>query len=87
MQITMLVMHRKENYPGEYGPEIAAAMDEFVMDEAPNAWAEEVATCKSALADEAKAWAEVVIEVSKEALMSALYPSRNPIPAQIVKPE
>lgn len=84
MKAHLLVLHRKESYDGEFGPEIVAVCDEFTMDENPAWWVEETARQKAAVGNNASAWAEVTIEVPTYALMTALYPARTPIPVDAV---
>ena len=83
MKAHLLVLHRKESYPGEFGPEILAVCDEFTMDENPQWWTDEVARRTRQIGDEASAWAEVVIDLPIDAVMAALYPSTT-VPATIV---
>lgn len=66
MKITVLFMLRKESYHGEFGPEVLGAIDEFVRDENPDAWPEEVEGLKRRYKDEAAGFAEVNIEVNQD---------------------
>lgn len=83
MRAHLLVLHRKESYSGEFGPEILSVCDEFTMDENPQWWADEVARNKAEIGSEASAWAEVVIDLPTDAVIAALYPSPT-VPATIV---
>lgn len=84
MKITMLAMHRKEQYSGEYAPEIMSIVDEVTMDENPQWWGEEIERQKALIGSEASAWAEIAVEVSTEAIMAALYPAAKSIPATVI---
>lgn len=87
MRARLLVLHRKEIYPGEFGPEIMAVADEYTLDQNSEWWENEVARQKSLVADEASAWAEVDIEISADALMRALYPGRKSLAVEVVGEE
>lgn len=43
MRARLLVLHRKEMYPGENGPEIMAVADEYTLDQNSEWWESEVA--------------------------------------------
>lgn len=87
MRARLLVLHRKEMYPGENGPEIMAVADEYTLDQNSEWWESEVARQKSLVADDASAWAEVDIEISADALMRALYPGRKSLAVEVVGEE
>lgn len=38
MKIRVLFMQRREDYPGEFGPEVLLAIDEFSSSENPDNW-------------------------------------------------
>lgn len=85
MYVTLLVLHRKESYPGQHAPEVVAVVDEWILDENPDWWTAEIERQKGLVRDDASAWAEVTISFPTEALMSALYPKSEEIPATIVR--
>lgn len=87
MRARLLVLHRKEIYPGEFGPEVMAVADEYTLDQNPEWWENEVARQRDLVADDAAAWAEVDIEISADALMRALYPARKPLAVEVVGEE
>ncbi|KQP62929.1 hypothetical protein [Nocardioides sp. Leaf285] len=84
MKIHLLVCHYQEAYPGEHAPSVMAAADEFLIEENPTYWHQEVAQQKAQIGDEAAAWAEIAVEVDTEAILDALHPTRRPLPATIV---
>lgn len=86
MNINLLVLHRKESYPGEYAPEIVAVADEVQMDENPDWWHEEIDRQKKTIANDANAWAVVTIDVPTSQIMAALYPDAK-ADAKIVSTE
>lgn len=83
MKAYLLVVHRKESYEGEFGPEILAVVDEYTMDENPHWWAAEVLRRKRMFGPDANAFAEIVIDLPVSDLMDALYPTRN-VPVTVV---
>lgn len=76
MIIELLVLHRKESYEGEYGPEVIAVADEAVLEENPDWWILEQERQRSLIGDQAAAWTVVRAEVDPEHLMEALYPEK-----------
>lgn len=56
-------MQRAESYPGQYGPEVVAAIDEYALDENPAFWEGQVEKGKKDLASDAAGFAEVTIQV------------------------
>lgn len=76
MKIQLLALQRKERYPGEYGPEIVAVVDEHTLEESPEWWPIEIARHKADLGDEADAWAVLDVALPIAAVMSALYPHK-----------
>lgn len=88
MKMTLLVLHRKERYEGEYLPEVISVVDEVTMDENPQWWDEELRKQKSIHHDgsDISAWAEIEIEVPTEDVMKALYPKTETIPAEVLPP-
>jgi hypothetical protein len=84
MKVNLLIMHYKEKYDGQYMPNVVLACDEFIMDENPSWWSENVAKEKAKVGNEAAAWAEIVVEVDSEAMLDALYPSRKTLAAPVV---
>ena len=84
LDVTLLVMHRNESYPGQFAPEVLAVVDELTLDVNPEWWTEEIAKQKASIGDDASAWAEVTVRLPVETLMSALYPTIAPLNANIV---
>jgi hypothetical protein len=74
VRIELLVLHRKESYPGELAPEIVDVVDEYSLDEYPQGWADRVAEHKREIGNEASAWALVATSIEVDDLMAALYP-------------
>lgn len=79
MQIQLLVLQRKQSYPGELLPEVLAVVSEATLEENPDWWPQEIARNKEIIGEDAEAWAVVSAELSEEALAAAL----NPTPVQI----
>lgn len=80
MLVRLLVLHRKESYPGEYAPEVMAAVDEGTLVDDPAWWEGAVAEQKAACEGETGLhWAEVDLDVPTEAVMEALYPTPTTI--------
>lgn len=71
----ILVLHRREEYPGERLPEIMLIADETTLDENPEWFPQEAEIVKASVGEDAAAWAEVRIGLDADALMAALYPS------------
>lgn len=84
MKVYLLLAHYKESYDGQYQPNVMAACDEYIMDENPAHWVEEVANQKALVGNEAAAWAEIAVEVDSDAMFDALYPSRKTLIAPVV---
>lgn len=85
MKARLLVMHRKENYGGEYGPEILAVVDEYMLDENPQWWTDEIARRKDIMGGEASAWAEIEVDLDTKAVMEALYPTIKTFTPEVTK--
>lgn len=83
MKTHLLVMHRKESYPGEHAPEVLSVCDEWTMDENPEWWDKEVAMRKRTVGSDASAFAEIVVDLPTDTVMAALYPAPI-VPATIV---
>lgn len=77
MNITVLVMQRKQAYDGQFLPEVLGVVDEVALEENPQWWVDEIAKQKASIGDDADAWAEVTFEVPTEALDAALYPAHK----------
>src|SRR5690625_3564463 len=84
VKIQMLAMHRREDYPGQYGPEILAVVDQWTLDENPEWWDEEIARLKRSVGGEAGAWAVVTATLNDDDLMAALYP-HNEVPLDVTQ--
>lgn len=85
MKMTLLVLHRKERYEGEYLPEVISVVDEITLEENPDWWPQEVAQQKATIDDSTiAAWAEIEIEVPTEDIMKALYPRTKTISAKVL---
>lgn len=72
----MLVLQRKESYPGQLGPEVLAIVDEVTLDDNGSWWTDEIQRHKASVGDEADAWAVIEAVIPTKALMDALYPPR-----------
>ncbi len=68
MLIRVLFMQRKENYEGEFGPEVIAAVDEYVLEENPEHWENEVKIAKATNKDVSAGFAEVSIALDGDAV-------------------
>lgn len=75
MKIRLLVLHRKEAYPGQLAPEILSVVDELTLEDNPEWWEQEVAKQQADVGDDAAAWAQVEATLDVDALMAALYPT------------
>lgn len=84
MQITALYGHRKEDFDGQYRPELFSSVDDLTLEENPEWWTSEVAKHKAEQGDDITAWAEVTFEVKEADIMAALYPSAT-ITATLVR--
>lgn len=82
MKLYVVMAQRKERYEGEYAPEALAVIAEYGNDDNPDYLRDEVA--QSRASDEFTAVEIVALEVSDDALMAALFPSRKAIPATVV---
>lgn len=82
MKIFVLMAQRKESYPGQYAPEALACMDEFGESDNPEYLTEE--RSKADGSKEFESTAIVVLEVSDAAIMAALRPATQTIPAAVV---
>ena len=74
MRVTLLVLHRRESYPGQYSPEVMSVVDEVTLEENPDWGTEEVERQQNSVGGDASAWAQVSVELSTDQLMAALYP-------------
>lgn len=72
MRISVVIGIRKENYPGEYGPEVIAARDEFTIDENPEGWLAEVDQARATFSSEMQAMGVFDIVVDDEAIRKRL---------------
>lgn len=78
MEIRLLVCHRKENYTGEYLPEIVGFVDYATLEENPDWWPAEKEKIKQRTDDGTiAAWAEVTTDLDVDQLLSALYPKAS----------
>lgn len=84
MKVHLLIGHYKTLYAGQYAPNVFLACDEYILEDNPTWWPENVAKEKAKCGDEIQAWAEIVVEVDDEKMLDALYPSRHVIPAPVV---
>lgn len=81
MIIKILFGHRKENYEGEYAPEVLEAIDEYGNDEYPQWFIEQYDKYKQ---DESFNVLKVVdIEVKDSDIMNALYPKADVINGEV----
>lgn len=86
MKMRLLALHRKEDYPGQYLPEIMTVVDEGTLDENPEWWPAEIERQKKAHQDSTvAAWAEVEIEVPTQSILDALYPKPVVVEATVIK--
>lgn len=83
MMIFLLVLHRKETYPGEYRPEVVSVVDEVTLEENPAWWVDEIAKQKAVIGDDAERWTVITASMPDNALMAALYPRPEPIMLEI----
>lgn len=72
MKIHVLFGQRKENYTGEYGPEVLLAWDEFLVDENPDRFADEIEEQKKAHASDMLAMRLIVLEVDYDQIRKLL---------------
>lgn len=83
MLLHVLMGQRKESYPGEYGPEALAVIDEFGQSDNPDYMAGELAKYRAT--DEFEGIAVIDLEVSQSAILAILRPQPKPIAAAIVR--
>lgn len=63
--------------------ELVDAWDEYAVDDNPEGF--DKARKKAAMGDEVHAFAEVIFEVSEQAVMNALYPDPVVLPSKIIQ--
>ena len=81
MILHILMGQRKESYPGQYGPEALAVMDEHGQSDNPDYLAEEKA--KHVHSGEFESLAVIDFKTSHEAIMAVLRPAQKPIAAVV----
>lgn len=83
MKIHVLFAQRKESYPGEYGPEVLLAWDEFSVDENPDGFDEAVRETAKKNAGEMSAIRLVALEVDQHAIRELLVPKEPTVRSAI----
>jgi hypothetical protein len=84
MRVKLLFIQRREDYPGQFGPELLAAVDEFTDDENPEWFEGEKVNHLAAVGSDAVASAVVTIEVPVDQVMDRLFPERVPVDVDVV---
>lgn len=80
----ILVLHRKEQYPGQLAPEFMLIADQWMLEENPQWFDDEVRKVKQSIGDDANAWATIEVELDHEAVLRALYPASETITAHVL---
>lgn len=70
MQVRLLFGQRKEQYPGEYAPELMEAWDEYTLDDNWEGWEEAKAAAIASWGDDLVAAREIVINIADDAIDS-----------------
>lgn len=66
--VRILWGQRKESYPGEYGPEVMLAWDEYCLDDNWDGWEAEKARVIETWGDDLHAAREMVVSVPDDAI-------------------
>jgi hypothetical protein len=74
MQIKILLLQRKESYPGQFAPEAVAVVDEVSYHENLGDWEAEVRHQKELVGTDADAWGELTVVFPDDVIIAALYP-------------
>lgn len=82
MRLHVLYAQRKESFPGEYAPEVLAAIDENGQSDNPEYVAGEKS--KAVATGEFESVVVVTLEVNGEKIMEMLRPSRPVLAAEII---
>lgn len=72
MDLHILFGQRRQNYEGEYAPEVLVCWDEFTIDENPEGFWEAVDEAKQEMADEMSAMCVVVVQVDQDKIARLL---------------
>lgn len=81
MKIHILMGQRKCDFPGQYAPEARGCMDEYGNTENPDYLIDERLSAEAS--GDFERVVIITLDVSSAAVMSALYPESNPIPASV----
>jgi hypothetical protein len=82
MKVYVLMGHRKEQHPGQYAPEVLAAIDEIGNEDNPDYLIQEKKKYDDS--NEFDALTVICLKVSNDAIDKALYPDRFEIPAEVM---
>lgn len=83
MRIRMLAIQYKQTYPGEIAPNIMAVTDEYIDDENPDYFTDEVKKVLEEGGDDIASHAIVEFDVPIEQIDAALNP-RNKVDAKLI---
>lgn len=72
MKIKVLFGQRKESYPGEYGPEVLFAWDEFCVDQNPEGFADALEKTRAEYAPDMAAMRLLDVEVDQDRIRRLL---------------
>lgn len=75
MTVKLLIAQRAESYPGEYGPEVLAAVDEFTDDSNPDYFVDACAKELDAVGDDIEAHAVFNVTLPLDTIYATLRPT------------
>ena len=84
MKIRMFVVHYKERYEGELGPNTMIVTDEFIDDSNAGWFEEEIDKLKEAEESQWQASTIIETEISTSEIMKRLYPETVPVKANLL---
>lgn len=84
MRIKVLFIQRREDYPGQLGPELLAAVDEFSDSDNPKWFEEEKRKQLAAVGDDVAASAVMTINIPIDQVLNRLFPEQVPVDAKVL---
>lgn len=84
MKLRILFGQRKENYPGQYGPEAILCWDEFCIDENPAEFDKQVETTTEDLKSDFSSFRVIDIEVNHDKIRQMLNVDIPILPGRVI---
>ena len=84
MKLRILFGQRKENYPGQYGPEAILCWDEFCIDENPAEFDKQVETTTENLKSDFSSFRVIDIEVNHDKIRQMLNVDIPILPGRVI---